>query len=184
MTSKKSSDPTWSDVKAKRLDFDRAGMLRLVRDLYSASKDNQNFLHARFELGNDVLEPYKAIIERWAWPDIDRNQDYSVAKAKKPIGDYRKAIGRPEGLAELAVFYCEQAIGFSNEVGLDDGGYYDAFCGMFEQALNTVMALAEAERQPLIDRLEEVRLSGQGIGWGVEDDLNALWQGAGLKADE
>ncbi len=67
---------------------------------------------------------------------------------------------------------------------LDDGGYYDAFCGMFEQALNTVIALPEAERQPLIDRLEEVRLSGQGIGWGVEDDLNALWQGVGLKADE
>ena len=131
-----------------------------------------------------MLAPYKAIIERWAWPDIDRNQDYSVAKAKKPIADYRKAIGRPEGLAELTVFYCEQAIGFSNEVGLDDGGYYDAFCGMFEQALNTVMALAEAERQPLVDRLEEVRLSGQGIGWDVEDDLNALWQGAGLKADE
>lgn len=184
MTSKKSSDPTWSDVKAKLMDFDRAGMLRLVQDLYAASKDNQNFLHARFGLGNDVLEPYKAIIERWAWPDIDRNQDYSVAKAKKPIADYRKAIGRPQGLAELTVFYCEQAIGFSNEVGLDDGGYYDAFCGMFEQALNTVMALPEAERQPLLERLEDVRLSGQGIGWGVEDDLNALWQDAGLKADE
>jgi hypothetical protein len=43
----------------------------------------------------------------------------------------------------------------SNEVGLDDGGYYDAFCRMFEQALNAVMALPEAERQPLLDRLEE-----------------------------
>jgi hypothetical protein len=104
------------DVKAKLVDFDRAGMLKLVQDLYAASKDNQNFLHARFELGNDVLEPYKAIIERWACPDIDRNQDYSVAKAKKSIADYRKAIGRPQGLAELTVFYCEQAIGFNVKV--------------------------------------------------------------------
>lgn len=107
MTSKKSSDPTWSDVKAKLLDFDRAGMLRLVQDLYAASKDNQNFLHARFELGNEVLELCKAIIKRWAWPDIDKNQDYSVARAKKPIADYRRAAGRPAGLAELTVFYCD-----------------------------------------------------------------------------
>jgi len=75
MTSRKGSDPTWSDVKAKLVDFDRAGMLKLVQDLYAASKDNQNFLHARFELGNDVLEPYKVLIERWAWPDIDKHQE-------------------------------------------------------------------------------------------------------------
>ena len=39
--------PTWSDVRAALLDFDRAGLRLLVQDLYSASKDNQAFLHAR-----------------------------------------------------------------------------------------------------------------------------------------
>ncbi len=114
MTSTKGSDPTWSDVKAKLMDFDRAGMLRLVQDLYAASRDNQNFLHARFGLGSDVLEPYKAIVRRWLWPNIDRDQDYSTVKAKKPIADYKKAAGLPQGIAELSVFYCEQAIGFSS----------------------------------------------------------------------
>ena len=27
----------------------------------------------------------------------------------------------------LTVYYCEKAISFSHEVGLDDGAYYDAF---------------------------------------------------------
>ncbi len=72
-------------------------MLALVQDLYIASKDNQAFLHARFGLGNDVLNPYKASIDRWLWPNMFRNQDTSVAKAKKAIADYKKSIGGLKG---------------------------------------------------------------------------------------
>ena len=165
MTNKDKSAATWSDVKAKLDDFDRAGLLGLVQDLYTTSKDNQNFLHARFGLGCDVLKPYKTIIERWLWPDVFKHQEYSVSKAKRPITDYKKASGLPEGVAELTVYYCEQAISFSNEVGLDDGAYYDALVRMFEQALKTVMALPETGRESLLDRLQDVRASGQGIGW-------------------
>jgi hypothetical protein len=68
----------------------------LIQNLYAASKDNQAFLHARFGLGDDVLAPYKETIERWLWPDVLRNQDYSVAKAKQAISSYRKAVGAPE----------------------------------------------------------------------------------------
>ena len=74
------------------------------------------------------------------------SQEYSVAKAKRPIADYKKAAGLPEGVAELTVYYCEQAIRFSKEVGLDDGAYHDALVRMFEQALKAVMALPEARR--------------------------------------
>ena len=63
------SKPTWSDVKGKLVDFDRQGLIGLAQDLYAASKDNQAFLHARFALGGDVLNPYKATIDRWLWPD-------------------------------------------------------------------------------------------------------------------
>ena len=59
------STPSWSDVKTKLADFDRAGLMGLVQDLYAASKDNQAFLHARFGIGEDVLKPYKAAIDRW-----------------------------------------------------------------------------------------------------------------------
>ena len=150
MTNKDKYAATWSDVKAKLGDFDRAGLLGLVQDLYTASKDNQNFLHTRFGLGCDVLKPYKTIIERWLWPDVYKNQEYSVSKAKKTIADYKKASGLPEGMAELTVYYCEQAIGFSNGVGVDDEGYYDALVRMFEQALKTVMALPEKRRESFL----------------------------------
>src|ERR1035437_4253265 len=69
---KAKSQPTWTDVKAKLADFDRAALLGLIQGLYTAHKDNQTFLHARFGLGEDVLEPYKKIIDRWLWPDVLR----------------------------------------------------------------------------------------------------------------
>ena len=96
MTLKKGK-PGWRDVKGALVDFDRAGLLALVQDMYAASKDNQVFLHARFGLGEDALEPYRVVIERWLCPDVYKNQDYSVAKARKPIADYKKAIGLAAG---------------------------------------------------------------------------------------
>ncbi len=174
MATKKKTSPSWIDVKAKLIDFDRAGLLDLLQALYAANKDNQVFLHARFGLGGDVLKPYKASIDRWLWPDLLKHQDTSVAKAKKAIADYKKASGTTGGLAELMVFYCEQAAGFSNDVGLDDESYHDALVRMFEQALTTVAILPPAQRPALLSRLDAVRTSCQNIGYGVCEEMDAL----------
>lgn len=158
---------TWSDVKAKLADFDRPALIALARDLYAASRDNQAFLHARFGLGDNVLQPYKATIDRWLWPDMFKNQDTSLAKAKK-------AIGQPEGLAELMVFFCERAVGFSNDVGLQDEGYFDALVRMFGQALKVMDALPEGLRSALLGRLAAVQRLGHNLGYGVGDDMDDL----------
>lgn len=174
-----SSNASWSDVKAKLADHDRAGLLSLVQDLYAASKDNQAFLHARLRLGGDLLKPYKATLARWLWPDMFKNQDTSVAKAKKAIADYKKAVGRVDELAELMVFYCEQASGFSCDVGLQDEGYFDALVRMFEQALKVTATLPEVERPALVARLDAVRQRCHDLGYGVGDDMDALFTAHG-----
>ena len=119
------SQPAWTDIKAKLAGFDRRGLMGLIQDLYAAHKENRTFLHARFGLGNDALRPYKETLDRWLWPDVLRNQDTSVAKAKQAISSYRKAVGDPAGLAELMVFYCERAAGFCNDLGNQDEVYFD-----------------------------------------------------------
>lgn len=96
----KTNAPTWSDATAKPAGFDRAGLIGLVQDIHSTSKDNRAFLHARFGLGEDVLMPYKATIDRWLWPDVLENQNSSIAKATKVIANHKKALGQPEGLAK------------------------------------------------------------------------------------
>jgi hypothetical protein len=171
---KSKSQPTWTDVKAKLEGLDRAGLLGLIQSLYSAHKDNQTFLHARFSLGEVVLEPYKKTIDRWLWPDLFRKQDTSVSQAKRAISDYKKAVGDPEGLAELMVFYCERAAGFCSDVGNDDEGYFDALVRMFEQAIKFANALSVDRRDGLVARLERVRDISHEFGYGVGDDMDFL----------
>lgn len=171
--------PTWTDVKARIAQLDRVGLVSLIQDLYAASKDNQMFLQARFGLGEDLLRAYKSTIDRWLWPDLSRRQSTSVATAKKAIADYRKAVGQPEGLAELMVFYCERAVGFANAVGLDDAPYYDALVRMFGQAVKVVGSLPADSRGGLKERLEAVRRQGHQPGYGVGEDMDVLQVGGG-----
>jgi hypothetical protein len=154
--------------------FDRPGLLALIQDLYNSHKDNQRFLHARFGLGDDVLKPYKETLDRWLWPDVLRNQDTSVVKAKQAISSYKKAVGGPSGLAELMVFYCECAAGFCNDVGYQDDSYFNALVRMFGLALNIIAQLAASDRNPLIARLDKVRTISHNFGYGVGDDMDSL----------
>ncbi len=152
-------------------------LLALIRDLYNANKDNQAFLHARFALGDDVLEPYKKAIYRWVCPDVMHNQTqrYSISKAKKAISDYKRAVGQPEGMAELSVFYCESCADYLSFCGMDDDGYFDAMVRMFEQALTIISQLELTEQDAFVDRLDEVRLR-ESHSWCyyVVDEMNAL----------
>ncbi len=120
------------------------------------------------------LEPYKATIERWISPDVYRNQNYSVAKAKKSISDYKKASGRPEILAELMVFFCERGAGFCREFGVDDEVFMAALVRMFEQALKQVTSLPEDQRPALMERLDRVAVVSHAFGYGVADDMDAM----------
>ena len=45
---------------------------------------------------------------------------------------------------------------------------------MFEQALKTIVSLADAQRQPLWDRLDTVRSTCHNFGHGVGDDMDDL----------
>jgi hypothetical protein len=168
------SKPTWANVKAKLAGFDRTALLSLVQNLYAAQKENQAFLHARLGLGEDVLEPYKKTIDRWLWPDVFRRQETSVSKAKQAISDYKKALGDPEGLAELMVFYCERAAGFSKGVSHDDAGYFDALVRMFEQSLKITNTLAGNARRGLLTRLDRVRNISHEFGYDVGEEMDVL----------
>jgi hypothetical protein len=176
----KNASPTWSDVRTALLDFDHAGLRGLVQDLYIASKDNQAFLHARLGLGHDQLQPFKACISSWVCPDVMKNQPISVSKAKKAIADYKKAIGRPEGMAELTIFYCEEAFHFLESCSIEDESYFAALIRMYGRSLEFVSSLPPAERTTYLKRLDKLRSRGRNVGWRVEEELNSLWYAAAL----
>lgn len=180
MSAARHSRPTWKDLKLRLQELDRTALLELIQDLYAANKDTQVFLHARFSLGDDVLRPYKETIDRWLWPDVFRQQDTSIAKAKKAVSDYKKAVGEPAGVAELSVFFCERGVGFANDVGLQDEGYFAALVRMFEQAVLITMALPQAQRVQLLAKLDVVGKQAANLGYGVGDEMDEILAGHGV----
>jgi hypothetical protein len=171
----KPRETTWNDVKTELLQFDRTGLLGLLKDLYVLRPENRAFLAARFGIGSDPLTPFKKVISRWIYPNLIKGQTVSVAKAKKAIADYRKAVGRAEGITELCVFYCEEAARLVGDCGLEDEAYYAALVRMFEQGLTRAIELPTEERNKMLKRLDAVRGSMRGIGWGVSDAVNEVW---------
>ncbi|MGR9046358.1 MAG: hypothetical protein ACU841_12805 [Gammaproteobacteria bacterium] len=93
-----------------------------------------------------------------------RDQDISVAKAKKAISDYKKAIGRPKGAAELTVFYCESCMNFLGYCVMDDESYFNALARMFEQALKAIAGREPNRQIDFVERLERVRFGER--NWG------------------
>ena len=72
------------------------------------------------------------------------------------------------------VFYCERAAGFCSDVGYQDDGYFDALVRMFDQALKLIAQLTASDRNPLIARLDRVRIISHNFGYGVGDDMDSL----------
>lgn len=184
MPKRKSALPTWMDIRGALSGFDRAGLMGLVQDLYALSPDNQAFLHARLGLGQDQLKPYKARISRWLSPDLMRGQSVSISKAKKAISDYKKAIGRPEGLAELSLFYCEEALDFVESCSMEDEGYFLALIRMYDRSLRLVLDLPTVDRASYLERLDKLRSRAGVVGWGVQDELNDSWDEADIDRQE
>ena len=118
---------------------------------------------------------HKATILRWIYPEMmRRDQDISISKAKKAISDYKKAVGRPEGLAELSVFYCESCKRFLEDCGMEDERYYDALVRMFEQALKVIRSIDPEQQAAFWERLDVVRQESENWGWGVCDAMDNL----------
>ncbi len=180
MAGEKSTLPSWKAVKAVLQSFDRAGLLGLVQDLYAVDRGNRAFLHARLGLGSDQLAPYKAIVSRWICPDLMGSQSVSISNAKKAIADYKKAIGEPAGLAELAIFYCEEAFGFVESYAFEDERYFIGLIHMYDWAVQRVLDLPPAERCAYAERLGRLKSRARSVGWGVEDKFNGIWYEAGL----
>jgi hypothetical protein len=168
------SKPTWADVKTNLASFDRAALLGVLQDLYATDEANRDFLHARFGLGEDPLQPYKKTINRCLWPNALLGQQTSVSRAIGAISKYQKALGDPWGLAELLVFYCERAAGFCQDVDHRDTTYLDALVRMFGQALKATTNLTAKVQNGFLARLNRVRIVGRQLGRGVGEDMDVL----------
>ena len=78
-------------------------------------------------------------------------------------------------MAELSIFFCEEAFSFAEGCSFSDERYFVALIRMYDRSVNRVLSLPLAERRAYVERLGKLRLRTKHVGWGVEDELNDLW---------
>jgi hypothetical protein len=83
-------------------------------------------------------------------------------------------------MAELSIFYCEEAFGFLESCSIEDESYFAALIRMYGRSIEFVSSLRPAERTTYLKRLDKLRSRGRNVGWGVEEELNSLWYAAAL----
>ena len=164
---------SWSGVKSKVTKLDAPQLVNLVAELYRLSKENQAFLHARLAVVEDPLEFYKKIIDECMYPDVHKNKPIQIAKAKKAISDYSKAVGDALGEAELMTFFVEQGNALTIDYGDIHEVFYAAVNLMYRRSIEKVCSLPDASQDAFKVRLEAIMRSSAHVGWGYHDELRA-----------
>ena len=169
---------TWSTVKSTVAKLSNRELLSLIGDLYRLSKQNQAFLHARYADAEAAMEDCKKIIAECLYPDVLRDRPLQVAKAKKAVADFCKAVAEPVFHAELMVFFLEQGNAFTVEYGDIDAGFYDALLAMARRAVQAICVLPKELQEAYGERLADVVRSSSCIGWGYHDGLKQIYSAA------
>ena len=144
-----------------------------MKDLYEASSDNRDFLHARFqaeENTGDALEKYRRKIVEQFFPQRGFGK-LKLAEARKAIRDYRKATGNLTGTIDLMLVYVENGTEFTQQFGDINESFYNSL----ESVLNELVQLLVGEGRDFYpgfrERLQRLATRGDGIGWGYGDAL-------------
>ena len=159
----------WTAVKKALAEMRREELINTIGDLYKLRKDNKEFLHIRFRLGEMELDSLKDKISQYVAPK--RNTKISFQKARRVLSDYKKASGDMEGLAELMVHYCAECTDFMYYMGNWEQ-YADASINIWLDTLKHLKTISLKKQVELWNELEKYKKKIYNLGWGVSDVVN------------
>ncbi|GBE00930.1 hypothetical protein BMS3Abin08_00354 [bacterium BMS3Abin08] len=157
------------------VDKEKSELLKLIADLYSHSAENKSFIHSRYSVGGQTLEPYRSIISESLYPDVYKKQPIRLSIGKKAISDYFKATKDKAGRLELMVRYLETGNKFTVEFGDIDEQFYSSLESMFERILAVLRKQSADVQEKYFSRLEDVVSSARNIGWGYYDYISDIF---------
>ena len=185
MSQKKFAD--WQNIRRQIDGWSKPALIALVKDLHDVSRDNRDFLLARFQAedaAGEALEKYRHKIVEQFFP-AHGDGKLKLAEARKAIRDYRKATGNLTGTIDLMLTYVENGTEFTHEFGDINESFYNSL----ESVLNEMAQLLTREGKELYPRFRErvQRLATlvDGIGWGYGDAVrDQVYQLENELADE
>lgn len=167
-----------SKLKLKTLlaSMDKADVISLVLELYSARKEVKEYLD--FYAAQDEsakLEEYKRVIREEFYPAGRRREPglrFSVCR--KALSDFRKLKPSAGALAELMVFYMETACRFAYDKGDVWERYYKSVENNFDTTLRYLVLNDLWEDYDT--RIRQCLRWAEPSGWEFSDALNDIYR--------
>lgn len=123
-------------VKSVLASMDKGEIIEAVLELYSSRKEAKEWLDYFAEPDEKKkLEEYKAIIGEEFYPRKRRQAKARFSVCRKALSDFKKMKPSEEAVAELMVFYMENACEFAYDCGDMWEQYYDSVQGNFKKTL-------------------------------------------------
>ena len=165
----------WSDVKKNIQEFNKDELLNLIKDLYDNSKENKNFLNAKF-CGNNrqSLEEYREKVIHPFFPKNKRFGDLKFAPAKKAIRDYKKATNDLLGTLDLMLTYVESGTKFTLEYGDIDENFYNSLETVLYEFSELISSKCKEYLEIFRERLEKLHKDAHWMGWGYGDTVDEV----------
>lgn len=136
----------------------------VVRDFYDSQISTEG--------ANDVLSKYKKIIRDEFLPKHGFG-DARLSVARKAVMDFKKLNGLNIHLVDLAIYYVETGIKFTNMYGDINEPFYNSMESMFAQSMKWMKQLnVESQFQ---QRAAKICHDTDGIGWGFDDGLCEIY---------
>ena len=171
MSQKKSG--SWRDVRQQLNNWTKPALIELVKDLYEASLDNRDFLHARFQAEANTgtaLEKYRRKIVEQFFPTRGFGK-LKLAEARKAIRDYRKATGNLIGTIDLMLTYVESGTEFTHEFGDINESFYNSLESVLNEMAQLILGEGSEHYPHFRDRIQRLGTHADQIGWGYGDAL-------------
>jgi hypothetical protein len=124
----------------------------------------------------DVLRPYKETIARYASPAEPWKNPVKPSLARKAIADYRKAVGDPENLTELMLFYVECGVGHILDWDDYDDAMQNSIVRVFTDGMEMLDRCEKDVAGKLLSRFEAVVQSTADMNWGFYEALRDAFE--------
>ena len=163
----------WHAMRGKVKDWSRPALISLLKDLYDASPDNRNFIHARFEAEDGsgaVLEKYRRKIVEQFFPARGFGK-LRLGEARKAIKDYRKATNNLGGTIDLMLTYVENGTEFTCQFGDIDAPFYKSLESVLDELSKLFLGEGREFYPKFRDRVLKFSAQSDNIGWGYGDFL-------------
>lgn len=163
-----------AQLKKQLNSLEKSQIIEMVIELYDARKEAKEYLEFYLNPDEDKkLEEFKKIIQKEFYPSRGEPKTrFSVCR--KAVTDFMNMKPAPEKVADLMLFYSEQACQFSYDYGDMWEAFYTATENHFERAMKFLSENGLMEANKL--RVKHILKSTEVCGWGFPDSMYGIYE--------